>query len=154
MRNRKLLVRLGARLFPALLLVCLGAVAAHSIQLNLPIAVRITAYVNQKPEGIKPDYDWLVAERGTEYRLYVLNLLVKEGGALPGDIEQAVEPYRVKFDLAGEKTALQKLKSLPPGRQVVINAYLQFGEGARYMMLDTVDVGVEPTVPATPAKAG
>jgi len=119
----------------------------------VPIAVRITAYVGEKPEGVNPDYDWLVAKGKDELQLYVVRLLVKNGDALPGDINQAVEPYRIKFLLAGERSALEKLMATKPGTKVVINAYLQFGEGGRYMMLDTVEPAAEPTVPGgTPEK--
>jgi hypothetical protein len=122
------------------------ALPAHGrFRVQIPIPVRITAYVNEKLEGIKPDYEWLVADRQTEYTLYILQLTVLTGGVLPGDIDSAVAPFRVKFQLVGQDSALQAFKNTPPRQQIVITGYLQFAGGARILMLDKVEGAAPPT---------
>jgi hypothetical protein len=146
-------IRLASWFVLVVLLAAFAADAARArrFRVDVPIPVRITAYVNEKLEGINPDYEWLVADREGEYMLYVLNLVVMTGSVLPGSINAAVDPYRVKFQLAGAEAALQELRTTPPRRQVVITAYLQFAGGARILMLDKVEAGPESTAAPTSA---
>jgi hypothetical protein len=125
----------------ALLLITPAAEARRLRAPSLPINVRMVAYVGQKIEGARPEFDWVVEYRGKRYELFVLKLTVLRGGVLPLDIDAAVAPYRVKFQLAGEKNALQRFVATPPRQQIVISGYLVFAGGARYFMLDTVDSG-------------
>lgn len=146
------MVLLGRWLILALLLAALGAepLEARRFRFDAPIPVRITAYVNEKLEGINPDYEWLVADRKGEYMLYVLNLTVMTGNVLAGSINAAVDPYRVKFSLAGSEAALEVIRTAAPRRQVVITGYLHFTGGSRTLLLDKVEAG-EQAAAATPA---
>jgi hypothetical protein len=123
----------------ALLLITPAADARRFHAPSLPISVRMVAYVGQKVEGARPEFDWVVEHRGKRYELFVLKLTVLRGGVLPLDIDAAVAPYKVKFQLAGEKNALQRLVATPPRQQIVIAGNLLFRGGARYFMLDTVE---------------
>ena len=134
----------------SVVLLVLAATAGHARRINLPISVRITAYVNAKPEGVNPEYEWVVSHRRDEIRLYIQRLFVKTGDASASKVSSAVDPYPVQFQLAGEKGALERLKTAPAGTRVVIDAYLEFA-GARMMMLDTVEIAPEPTKAGAPA---
>ena len=138
-----------------LILLSIGLTAqvaeARRFGVQPPIPVRITTYVNEKLEGIKPDFEWLVADRKTEYRLYVLNLVVKNCSVLPLGIDAAVAPYRVKFQLAGDKSALAAFAATPPRRQTVLDGYIRFAGGARILMLDKIELVPEATPAPTAA---
>src|SRR5262245_25635513 len=101
----------SSRSIPLLLCILLFLTAAATQGFRArrvqPVRVRIVAYVGGKLEGVRPDFDWVVAYGSKRYELYVLNLTVLGGSVTPLDIDAAVAPYRVKFQLAGEKTALQ-----------------------------------------------
>lgn len=129
----------------------LAAAPTVAQRISVPIAVRITGYVNQKPTDVPTQFEWVVAQERTEVRLYIKKLVVKTGQVSPGNIDDAVNPYHVSFQLAGEKPALQALTTAAAGTPVTIDAYLQFGEGARIMMIETVKAEAAPTVPAKPA---
>src|SRR5437870_4968205 len=96
-------------LFASVLLLTAVATEAFRPRLRPPIHVRMVASVGMKPEGVRPEFDWVVFYGGKRYELYVLHLTVLGGNVMPLDIDAAVAPYRVKFQLAGEKTALQRL---------------------------------------------
>ena len=128
-----------------LLLLTVRASDARRLGLVRPIHVRVTTYVGAQPAGSRPDFDWVVAYGGKRYELQVLNLVVLDGAVLPLDIDAAVRPYRVKFQLAGDKTALQRFAATPPNQQIVILGYLRIDASGRWFMLDTVDPGVTPT---------
>jgi hypothetical protein len=66
----------------------------------------------------------------------------------PLDIDAALAPYRVKFQLAGEPTALQHLVTAPPRQRLQIIGYLRLDPAARFLMLDTVR-----NIEATPTSA-
>jgi hypothetical protein len=105
----------------------------------VPLPVRIVAYVGEKLEGIRPEFTWTVTYKGQRYELYVLKLTVLTGGATPLDIDKAVAPYRVKFMLAGRKSALEHFVATPPRQQVLITGHVRLDPTARYLMLDTVE---------------
>lgn len=133
------------------LLLLLGAGSA-SARVIVPIGVRISGYVGEKPAGINTPFEWVVARKRTQIRLYVQKLTVKTGQVSASDIDNAVNPYTVNFQLAGEKTALATLVSAPSGSRVVVDAYLEIGGGARMMMVNGVEVEAAPTAIApTPA---
>jgi hypothetical protein len=132
-------------------LLCATAVPSHARRgINIPIQVRITAYVNEKIEGIKPDFEWVVSHDSTNYRLYILNLVVMDGRATALDIDNAVSRFKPNFRIAGESSAIDKLVNAPPRQQSVITAYLQFAGGARIMMVSQVEAAVAPTAAPTP----
>ncbi len=130
----------------------LGTIAepAHARRARLPLSVRITAYVNAKPEGFNPQFEWVVSHRRERIRLYIQRLFVTTGDASPGQVDSAVDPFQVQFQLAGEAAALEQLMTAPAGTRVVIDAFLQMA-GARMMMVNSVRIEAEPTVAATPA---
>jgi hypothetical protein len=109
-----------------------------------PIHVRMVAYIGEKVEGTRPDFTWLVTYRGKRYDLYILNLVVLGGRATPLDIDAAVAPYEVKFQIAGDKTALAHFVAAPPRQQVLIMGYVRL-DAARFLMLDTVESAAAPT---------
>ncbi|HSP97802.1 MAG TPA: hypothetical protein VL049_11225 [Candidatus Dormibacteraeota bacterium] len=112
-----------------------------------PIRVRMVAYIGEKLAGIRPEFTWTVMSKGKKYELYVLKLdVLMAGGPTPLGIDSAVAPYAVKFQVVGEKTALEKFRSIPPRQQVVLLGVLRLDGGGRYLMLDSVDTG-EPATP-------
>lgn len=117
---------------------------------KIPLQVRITAFVNEKLEGIKPDFEWVVSHQKNEYRLYILNLISMDGRATALDIDSAVNRYRVQFRLAGDAQAIQRLINTPPRQQVVITAYLNFAGGAQIMMVNQVESAPAATPVPTP----
>jgi hypothetical protein len=118
----------------------------------IPLHVRIVAYVGAKPEGVRPDFSWTVTYKGERYQLYVVNLLVLSGNATPSGINAALAPYQVKFQMVGEKTALQRFVAAPPLQQVLMTGYLRLDPAGRFLMLDTVDAAYLPT--PSPAAGG
>lgn len=118
--------------------------------LSIPLQVRITAYVNEKLEGIKPDFEWTVSHDSSTYRLYILNLVSMDGRATGIDIDNAVSRYTPNFRIAGESGEIQKLVTAPPRQQIVITAYLNFAGGARLMMISQVETAPPPTTSAAP----
>lgn len=132
-----------------------AAETAHARRARLPLSVRITAYVNAKPEGFNPQFEWVVSHRRDRVRLYIQRLFVTTGDASPGQVNSAVDPFQVQFQLAGEAAALEQLMTAPAGTRVVIDAFLQMA-GARMMMVNSVRVEAEPTseVAPEPTKAG
>ncbi len=125
------------------LLVTAG-VAEARMRRPTPIHVRMVAYIGEKVEGTRPDFTWLVTYRGKRYDLYILNLVVLGGRATPLDIDAAVAPYEVKFQIAGDKTALAHFVAPPPRQQVLIMGYVRL-DAARFLMLDTVESAAAPT---------
>lgn len=136
-----------------LLLAVLPATPSAARRMNLPIAVRITGYVDQKPDGVNVPFEWVVSHKRAEIRLYIRKLTVKTGQVSASDLDNAVDPYPIAFQLAGERGAVQNLTTAAGGSPVTIDAYLQFGQGARVMMIESVKVeAVAATAPpATPA---
>ena len=129
----------------ALLLVCNASVAHARRGRSIPLQVRITAYVNEKLEGVKPDFEWVVSHDRNEYRLYILNLVSMDGRSTPLDIDNAVSMYKPNFRLAGQSAEIQKLTNAAPRQQIVITAYLNFAGGARVMMINQVETAPPPT---------
>ncbi|MFI5366346.1 MAG: hypothetical protein ACHQ4J_12055 [Candidatus Binatia bacterium] len=136
-----------------LVLATAGAGQARRFQPLAPIHVRIVAYVGKTIDGTRPDFDWPVQYRGKRYELYVLNLTVLGGNVTPLDIDAAVAPYRIKFQVAGEKTALERFTATPPRQQIVINGFIRLDPTARYLMLDTVEGTPAVTPAARPSSA-
>jgi len=126
-----------------LLLVTAGATAARVRRVR-PIQVRMVVYVGEKVEGTRPDFNWLVTCRGKRYELHVLKLDVLSGGVTPLDIDSAVAMYTVKFQIAGDKQALEHFAAAPPRQQVLMTGFMRLDAAARFIMLDTVDVGTMP----------
>jgi hypothetical protein len=118
--------------------------------MNIPLQVRITAFVNEKLEGIKPDFEWVVSHDGTEYKLYILNLVSMDGRSSALSIDNAVNRFKPNFRVAGEAREIQKMITAAPRQQVVITAYLQFAGGARIMMISQVETVPPPTTAPTP----
>ena len=127
-----------------LLLVTAGATEAR-VRRVVPVHVRMVAYIGETVEGTRPDFTWLVTHQGKRYQLYVLNLVVLGGGLTPLDIDAAVAPYTVKFRIAGDKTAIEHFIAAPPRQQVLITGYVRLDAAARFLMLDTVETGDQPT---------
>jgi hypothetical protein len=132
-----------------LLLVITGGAEAARVRRPAPIRVRMVAYIGGKVEGTRPDFTWPVSYRGKRYELYVLKLVVLGGRATPLDINAAVAPYSVKFQIAGDKQAIERFLATPPRQQVVIMGYMRL-DAARLFMLDSVDAGPAPTPAASP----
>ncbi len=128
----------------ALVLLTAPAVEAH-VRAAIPVRVRMVAYIGEKVEGTRPDFTWTVSYRGKRYRLYVLSLLVLNGGLTPLDIDAAVSLYQIQFQLAGDKKALQRFVAAPPRQQVLIFALARLDPAARFLMLDTVEAAQLPT---------
>ena len=136
--------------FTCLLVVVVIAGSAEARRRSArPIHVRIVAYIGEAVEGTRPDFTWLVTYRGKRYQLYILNLTVLGGGVTSLDIDTTVAPYEVKFQIAGDKTALKNFAAAPPRQQVLMLGYVRLDTAARFLMLDTVTVGGVPT-PAPP----
>lgn len=133
-------------------LVLLASVSpAHARRgINVPLSVRITAFVNEKIEGIKPDFEWVVGHKDKQYTLYVLNLVSLDGRATALDINNAVYRFKPAFRLAGQSGEIAKLAATPPRQQIVITAFLQFAGGARIMMVNQVETAPEATAAPTP----
>jgi hypothetical protein len=129
-----------------LVLVSVGAAGARRRRM-VPIHVKMVAYVGEVVVGTRPDFIWPAMYHGKKYTLNVVKVVVFGGGVTPLDIDAAVAPYQVKFQLTGEKTAVQRLIAAPPGQQLRIMGFLRFDSAARYLMLDTVEK-VEATPPA------
>ncbi|HUI25930.1 MAG TPA: hypothetical protein VL403_07570 [Candidatus Kryptonia bacterium] len=128
-----------------LLLLLTAPVAAGRIRIAAPIQVRLVAYVNEKVEGSRPDFEWPVTCRGKRYQLYVLNLQILNGRVTPLDIDAALSPYAVKFIVTGNKTTLQRFTNAPPRQQVLIRGYLRLDRSGRYLMVDSVESAYLPT---------
>jgi len=111
----------------------------------VPIPVRIVAYIGESLEGVRPEFTWTVSYGRRDYQLYILKLTVLNGRATPLDIDAAVAPYQHRFQLAGDKKALENFAAVPPRQQVVIRGYVRLQSGARFLMLDAVEPGVVPT---------
>jgi hypothetical protein len=127
-----------------LVLIAVGVSEARPRRIA-PIRVRMVAYIGEKVEGTRPDFTWLVSYRGERYQLFVLKLTVLGGGVTPLDINAAVAPYTVKFQVAGDKTALRNFVTAPPRQQVLISGHVRLDAAARFLMLDTVDTAYLPT---------
>ncbi len=110
-----------------------------------PLRVRMTAYVGEKIATMQPEFVWLAGYRGKTYTLNVVNVSVLSAAKSPLALDAALAPYRVKFQLTGEPTALRRLITAPPGQQLRIMGFLRLDPG-RYLMLDTVQtLEVTPT---------
>ena len=115
-----------------------------------PIQVRMVAYVEQMVGGTRPDFTWVVSYRGKRYTLYVLKLDVLTGGITPLDIDAAVRMYAVKFQIAGDKKALERFVAAPPRQQVLMTGFIRLDTAARFFMLDSVDAAYLLTPAPTP----
>lgn len=142
---RHLVLALGA-----ILVMLLNAEATEArMRRALPIPIRMVTYIGEKLEGIEPEFSWLVTCRGKHYQLYVLKLDVLSGNLTPLDIDAAVALYKIKFQVVGEKTALERFTAVAPRQQVVIMGYARLDPAGRYLMLDRVEA---PSI-ATPSPA-
>ncbi len=121
--------------------------AAQARRGIVPIGLRMTAYVNEKPEGVRPEYVWTVEHKRTKYQLYVLKVSVVRGRALPSDVDRAVRPYKVAFQVVGPASILEKLFATGPGRPVVISGDLRLSGGARTLLLGTVEDATDTPAP-------
>ena len=72
-----------------------------------------------------------------------------QSGFTPLDIDSAVAMYKVKFQIAGDKKAIEHFAAAPPRQPVLMAGFLRLDAAARFIMLDTVDVGAVPTPPPT-----
>jgi hypothetical protein len=109
----------------------------------VPIGVRITAYVNEKPQGVRPEYEWTVDHKGTRYQLYVLKVSIV-GRVRPSDIERAVRPYAVAFQLAGPTDTIAKLAAFPRHQPVILVGNLRFSGASRMMLVESVEESRDP----------
>ncbi|MBI1814871.1 MAG: hypothetical protein HYR72_07835 [Deltaproteobacteria bacterium] len=114
-----------------------------------PIPVRMVAYVGEQVEGIRPEFSWVVVYEGEKYQLSVLKLSVLSGPTTSLDIDAAVAPYKVKFQIGGQNTAIKRFVSVSPRQQVTIKGYVRLDPNARFLMLDSVDF-VQPPTTASP----
>lgn len=137
--------------FLACVVLCVMAGGAEArVRRLAPIHVRIVAYIGEKVEGARADFTWLVTYRGKRYQLYVLNLVVLGGRVTPLDIDAAVSPYSVNFQIAGDKTAIEHFVAAAPRQQVLIIGYVRLDAAARFLLLDTVESPYLPTPAPTP----
>jgi hypothetical protein len=113
----------------------------------VPIHVKMVAYIGEAVAGTRPEFIWPAMYQGKTYTLNVVKIVVLGGGVTPLDINAAVAPYRVKFQLAGERTALQRLVAAAPGQRLQIVGFLRLAGAGRHLMLDTVE-----KVEATPTR--
>lgn len=113
-----------------------NAVAARRL---VPVAIRMIAYVNDKPAAAQPEYVWTVAHGQTQYQLYVMKLSIVRGSMLPSALDQAVRPYKVAFQVVGPRQIMEKFIATKPGQRVIIGGDLRFSGGARTLLLNTVE---------------
>ena len=106
-----------------------------------PIPLELDAYLGTAPEGVRPDYTWVVAHRDQRYTLLVTRLLVRNARTSAMGLNAAVEPYAVAFTLAGTREAIEALASASPGRLLTLRGQVRISGGARYLMLEAVEVG-------------
>ncbi len=123
------------------------ATAAQARRGMVPLGIRMTAYVNEKPEGVRPEYVWTVAHKRTKYQLYVLKVSVVRGRALPSDVDRAVRPYKVAFEVVGPAPIVEKLVAAKPRQPVVISGDLRLSGGARTLLLGTVEDATDTPEP-------
>lgn len=103
-----------------------------------PIPLELDAYVATAPQGVQPDYTWVVAHRAQRYTLLVTRLLVRNTRASAMGLNAAVEPYAVAFTLAGTRAAIEALTAAAPSRLLTLRGQVRISGGARYLMLDSV----------------
>jgi hypothetical protein len=111
-----------------------------------PIGVRIVGYVGEVPSGVRPQYTWKLRERDHEYSLAIEQLSAR-GGVLPGDIDSALVMYEYRLLLTGDQRALERFRAAAPQQRVTIDGYLRLQAGARYLMLDNVEIAATPVPP-------
>ncbi len=128
-------------------LLLVAALPAQARRRVAPLHVQMTAYVGEKIAGMQPEFVWPAGYRGKTYTLNVVKVSVLSAGTSPLALDAALAPYRVKFQLSGEPTALQRLITAPAGQQLRIMGFLRLDPG-RYLMLDTVEtLEVTPVPP-------
>ena len=102
------------------------------------IPLELDAYLGTAPEGVRPDYTWVVAHRDQRYTLLLTRLLVRNARTSAMGLDAAVKPYAVAFTLAGTREAIQALTTATPGRLLTLRGQARITGGARYLMLDSV----------------
>jgi hypothetical protein len=102
-----------------------------------PVTVKIQGYVGApRPPGVLPPASWIVSVKGKELEFQVTKLDVLRGKTYYMNIFSALEPYHVALQFVGED--LDKVLAAPPGRELSIIGNLQFGGGARLLIISTV----------------
>jgi len=130
---------LGSGLAAGFLFLVLAAPASAQRGFVRPIGVRLVAYVNGAPEGVRPEYTWYLNNKNHQYKVDIVKLTVFEGGLLPGDIDSRLVLYQYQLMLAGDETTLQRFRAIPPKEEVTIQGYLRFEGGARIFMLSRLE---------------
>ena len=105
----------------------------------VPIGVRIVGYVGTVPEGIRPQATWRLRDRKGELELRIIELRIRAGAVLPGDIDSALSPYGYRLLLTGDRESLDRLRAVEAGQQVVIDGYLRLQATGQYLMVSRVE---------------
>ncbi len=134
-----------ATLLAVLLLVTVATAHAQRRRL-VPLHVKMVAYVGAIA-GKRPEFTWTVMHQRKVFSLNVVRIIMLDGRATPLDIDFAVSPYRVQFQLAGEKSAVQRLLAAPPGQHLQIIAFMRLDPTGRYLMLDSVEPAAATPTP-------
>jgi len=117
------------------------------IESGLPIGVKIRGYVGAAPQGQVPADKWVVEIKGKQYKFDVMQLEVLTGNTFYMNIFAALDPYPVALQFVGH--ALDTIIKTPPGQEISILGTMQFGGGARLLMISSVT----PVSAATPSPA-
>jgi hypothetical protein len=133
----------------AIAIVAGGRVLAQDgwLESGLPIGVKIDGYVGAAPKGTVPADKWVVDIKAKNYKFQVMKLTVLTGDTFYMNIFSALDPYPIALQFTGE--ALDTIINAPPGREISIIGTMQFGGGARLLMVSSVTL----MNPATPSPA-
>lgn len=131
-RHLSILIALG------LLLVLLAATGSARMRGGWPVNVQMQLYVGSAPAGARPQFQWLVADRDGEYQLQIMSLSVI-GNLSALDLDAALRPYRIQFQLAGDLASVRRLTSAKPGQLLRVHGIARFQGGARFLMVDLVE---------------
>jgi hypothetical protein len=119
------------------------------------LSVRLDGYVGTKPDTTPVEVNWTVSLKGEPYQLFVTKLQVLSGDLAYYDIINALEPYKTALTIAGDDVQLDMFATAPAQQKISVMGFLQFGGGARYLMVSKVDyVESPPAAPRTPSAAG
>ena len=77
----------------------------------------------------------------------MLKVSVVRGRAMPSDVDRAVRPYKVAFEVVGPAPIVEKFVTAPPRRPVVISGDLRLSGGARMLLLGSVEEGTDTPEP-------
>lgn len=114
--------------------------------------MRLDGYVGTRPESAPIEAHWTVSLKGEPYEVFVTKLRVLSGNIAYYDIFTALEPYRTALTIVGDDEQLDRFATAPAEQKISVIGYMEFGGGARYLMISSVDyIGAPPGEQATPA---